>query len=1510
MNMNVSKTNGVKLLAAVMVMAMVFAGAAVVLSDSEVNAAPVKNDLINVSGGSLPDNAAYSGSTLTLTGYTGIGFYSDRDLTIKISGSNTIEADRAGEYAGNAYSAIYVTGKITIIADDANDASVVDSLAIKVTGVSTQTGVSESTYGIYATGGIDIKGIAVDIDVSTNDPLAFAIAGNEASTFTNVTGTIDGGNRAIQVGNYKLTLKGCDLTLTGGEKAIQANNASSEVLITSNGDTHSNIVAKLNGSYGGPQSGQNDGYGVKARVLQVDANNSLTSDGIHVFNVGGGANAKLDGNVTINDYSYAFSSDVNVDGYTPGFTMDADTTTTIGSTGKVVNNSTIVSKGALTNGGNLANNGTFINNAIVTNNGTFNNYGALYSTAAASTLTNNSVLYNAGQIYSNKEISNITGSPVTAGFGISNNMDAIDSDLPLSGYAFLTSDLIIPQNKSITVGSNATLDLRGYTLTVEGTLTVEMGGSIIGYSGDADNTDNEILLTKGTIVNNGAIGSGQVPVKVSASATSYVQMLNVEGVSFGTTTVGESKTTVLTITGDVITSVSASNNYVFNIAGAYITGEMTISDEITTTILTGNAIVSENATLTIDGEISGVSTEIQMLNNSTVNVMGACSVDITAGTGKAASTNYKTPAITTVTLDNVTGVTLTVTSTSAVEQVGDSSVRYTTRVLNIEGTTDLIDENSKGTITVANADDSTVPGDGVGLSYVPAEATLSIPEDVSADLGGTEVLGTVVYVDNNSVDGYVGTQYSIREGTETTYYVKTFTGALEQIADAYRNTIYVHGPVEVEADFTLATGQTIDIVENAYTIATEATVTVQSGARISGAVEEVEGMLILQRGAPDVLVNKYAVFSTSTDGTRTYSGLAAALANSAAGDEITVIGQGYTTVEVEGNISIPADRTVIVQKAMSIEGNLVVEEGATLNNQATITMTGERSTVTVNGVMDNTSASTVADPVVFSNTAGNKANRGIYSTGEFIVTNNDDLALGGTNNTSVNAYVNGAVYTNADNELVVTTFAKAVAAIADLDDKTINVIGTVSETGDITVGNGVDETTVIIGIYEPSVINLHGLVTLGNVTLDYATIEMNTANNNTNGRLTATVSGEYGVEGSTSVASVTLSQSYGVTITNDSEPNELAETVWFNTIGGTFQGTVTVSAGTVELDDTASTKNYGVTGENSLSVASGATLVVPETVTLNLSKNITVSGTLTVEGSVAVAQDTEATIDGTVDVEGSIVVDDKDSGTNAGVLVINGTLNIVEDGTATVDGIMRLGAKPTTLGASSAVMTGTVTVSGKIIAYAGSDVSGAQIVSAPNTPAKYTTYTINDIVYATVYGSGNITEMNDEISQLKDLNIAANAIEWTDASGTVITPGAIGSPDAVYAEIAYKDVQVTISIGTGISLSVDNIIINSYNGKTYPLAIGTHTVSVVTNPGYTGDVTITFNGQTVTDGTIEITSDMYGQTVVLSAGGNITVDSGASGSSDGMGLTEILLIILVILIVVMAIMVALRLMRS
>ena len=133
--------------------------------------------------------------------------------------------------------------------------------------------------------------------------------------------------------------------------------------------------------------------------------------------------------------------------------------------------------------------------------------------------------------------------------------------------------------------------------------------------------------------------------------------------------------------------------------------------------------------------------------------------------------------------------------------------------------------------------------------------------------------------------------------------------------------------------------------------------------------------------------------------------------------------------------------------------------------------------------------------------------------------------------------------------------------------------------------------------------------------------------------------------------------------------------------------------------------------------------------------------------------------------------------------------------------------------------------------------------------------------------------------------------------------------------IWYNTVPVEVSEGPAITVSIDGVVWNGQNPVS--LTIGTHTVSAVVDPGYTGTIQITFNGVAVTNGQFEITSDMLNSIddIVLSASGNITqdstvvVDGGSSGSGE-MGLTDYLLIILVVLIVIMAIMVAMRLMRS
>ena len=1478
MNMNVSKTNGVKLLAAVMVMAMVFAGAAVVLSDSEVNAAPVKNDLINVSGGSLPDNAAYSGSTLTLTGYTGIGFYSDSDLTIKISGSNTIEADRAGEYADNAYSAIYVTGKITIEADNTNDASVVDSLAIKVTGVSTQTGVSESTYGIYATGGIDIKGVAVDIDVSTNDPLAFAIAGNGVSTFTNVTGSIDGGNRAIQVGNYKLTLKGCDLTLTGGEKAIQANNARSEVLITSNGDTHSNIVAKLNGSYGGPQSGQNDGYGVKARVLQVDANNSLTSDGIHVFNVGGGANAKLDGNVTINDYSYAFSSNVNVDGYTPGFTMDADTTTTIGSTGKVVNNSTIVSKGALTNGGNLANNGAMV---LVTGSSFANN----------GTTTGNPVL-NQGIVItgSNKDDVSVAASDSGDNLGLKGTLL---SDYTVPDANYLSDDLIIAEGVTLTISSRGSLDLGTHTLTVNGTLLVERNGVITAYGGGVIN-----LSRTGSIENSGIIGSNS-PVAVGVDGgVGQVKMNNVTGVSFDLVRSGSAPnyTYTLGVSGDVgrASGTTAADEKILSINGAIVNGNLTTSRDVT---LNGTFSVARNGVVTTNGPMAGTAT---LQNGAEFSVAGAFTGTINAQTNEAiASDNtnptYENATFTSTNTDDVTVTNFTV-SVSRVQYSNEGAVYFHQRAY-LSGNIGLTSTstNAAGTLTVS------------GNTFVASGETVVLANKVTLSTPGSSYLiveGTIQNIADYSDVNYVGAFYTVTpEGqTNGVGYITNFDAAMSAIATADATTITVSGLAGFETEITGSYALDMDEIVQAKSgsapllvIDEAGVITVNDGAVLeNAAIKDIEGMVVVIYGGdciPDG--TKYDVQSTNEDGDITYAGLQVVLNNAQPGDEITIDG----TTEI-ASVNVPNGVKLTVNGTLDVERSVTVAEGGELIVTGTVTIGDIDESIAGTLSVAGTADVTEGILTMYGGTANKPST--ITSTGSFICTSTQSFGS--------NCNMSGAYY-DGDDGRVVTTVSKAIAGAIDAENYTVTVIGTVNDTTDVVLGG----VTLVI--------SAGANATLGNIDVQSSNVYTQDT-----GVLTATLVGQSGIDGSTTQSAVQLTAAKIVGVTNTSSINTQNENVWTFTLGAITDGSVAVTQGTVVIGNMAGVTTDNV--EDTLTVASGATMVVNTTgVTIRGYGSVEVAGTvdITSKGGLTVtATKLDAfVISGTVNVEGTLGVD---------YVTVTGTLNVVENDTVsgrmTVGDIISVGEASETLGATGTI-SGDVTLdSAYVLAYPGTTVAATNF--GDEKSVIFTEFYINGVLYVTAYTTtgntvvaiGGTTPNTGFMNGVEIVGFVTEDIidvpeKWfSDEAMETHLPAAafnVGKEEAVYIQLAPANAGIKYSVGTGISLYVDGIRVES--GSTpVDISVGTHTVTATVNPGYAGEVTITFNGQTITGGTFEVTPEMAAETaadVVLSVTGNITVDTGSTGSSDdGMGLTEILLIILVVLIVIMAIMVALRLMRS
>ena len=397
----------------------------------------------------------------------------------------------------------------------------------------------------------------------------------------------------------------------------------------------------------------------------------------------------------------------------------------------------------------------------------------------------------------------------------------------------------------------------------------------------------------------------------------------------------------------------------------------------------------------------------------------------------------------------------------------------------------------------------------------------------------------------------------------------------------------------------------------------------------------------------------------------------------------------------------------------------------------------------------------------------------------------------------------------------------------------------------------------------------------------------------------------------------------GLTVTSDIPTNDDAVV----TIDGIYTGSITVTAGTVTVGD----DDVTVTANATLTVSSGATLSVPSGAVLNTYINsselvdnpVVIDGTIVVRNASGLSGAGEVLVNGTMDIRNFTLTTD---------VRVTGTLAVEDGYTLTIanGGKVLLGEKPDTLGATGSI-TGTVNITagtnGAIVAYAGTDLSGAAIMvnaATGESDAAATTYNINGVPYMTVYtyqneytvGEGAVIDGNIELTGY-DSNSFWYASEDYTTNDDSVNGVNIGVYDNVYTNFKASYVYGTISEGTGLTIYIDGLTLENfldyYGEYAYRLTVGTHVVSIAANAQYdASNATITFNNQTVQNGgTITVTADMDSFTLAASGAVPAEVSGGSSTTGDdGLGLTDYLLIILVILIVVMAIMVALRLMRS
>ena len=1098
---------------------------------------------------------------------------------------------------------------------------------------------------------------------------------------------------------------------------------------------------------------------------------------------------------------------------------------------------------------------------------------------------------------------NISNSYVYAGVNVDvDTEDNTEGVLTVSGSHTLSANGV--GNTNLYVGVGDTLNFTGTvptqrTIYVFGNLVatdISVEGTVNSYVGSSVTLDGTANISGDFIMNDADIEiAGTVNVRNDTNGGADFILNGKSNVTVMDTGVfNVNKPTAIAATGANKLTVGADATFL-------VEGTLNV-----TGTLSGRVI--DNGTITFNG--TSEDGEISLYNGITLNVTSVSGLLTINDTGAAkeviGDSKYNNGANVSegniITLNNVRNVTVTESITSETVK----QTRYYYSNMDVTGTFAALDANTTdaevditATTKAVGATDAEKCGEITlsGTSVIGNRVTvdnngkLTVAGDLSINRETTNTAAGVL--DNtdgevtvegsilayNQVGGKINAMYYTVAGTEATAYHYTgFAAAIAAAGDADSDTVYVLGNVTVSETAEIAAATYVAVNSGAtLTISEGVTVTVADTAslNVAGTVV-VKGTLVITNTDTGLSYGtlKYDVYTVNGK-TATYTSLANALANANPGDIITIA----QDVTLGSNTTIPADVTVqtgsndIILKdgvTLTVEGTLAIQRNGELRaDDATPALNwGKDVRLVVDGVVSDANAS---------------VNMTKYSA-------------------------SGAVF-EIRSVYYLTSVEYAAGISAQVDN--IDIYGNVSF-DDVTFTEGDNNQLVVT--FNNMIGNTENDTFRGNVTLDGA--KMNVATGLFTGNVTAAA------DGADAVVALSGASNIEIESTVDDTGLEPVDVMTLGGIAGSGSpashlvlGNVTVQSGTV----TAASMDLGTTENGTFTVASGATLLVGESSAVGVNPTadvgLTVDGTIAIDdGTFAVASGATAAINGTMTVENTAGSDVSIAGT----LVVAGTLDIstAEDTAAVVavSGTLLVGAIPETLGqTTSGSVSGEVDLNGLIIVYTGSSI---QNIDVGNADLISTRYYINEVEYATAYtfAGGKTIENGLGDIAIDALNFDSTETKWysDDAMTKEITApdtALMTSYDNVYISAPLSERTGTISAGTGLDLYIDNIKWDTSQGNT--LSVGTHTVSFNVRAGYDGsNATITFNGQTIENGgTIEVTANGF---VLVANGavpssGQVVVDN---GSSDGMGLTDILLIILVVLIVIMAIMVAMRLMRS
>ena len=1423
MNANVNKNNTGKLLVAILAMAMIIAGATIVLSNdvSAVDAEPtLSEDGTTVTFADGDDNEYL---TQIIKGMAGDEKYSDyaKVTTIKL-GAGTYNVDADMTLSDEVYAGAGSGWVFPIVKD----------------GV-TISGKGDTT--ILTTNNADPNG-----NWATQNYIT--VFGNDVTIEdVNIVGKASNANKHVEVVGTNFTLR--DSTL--GKEGQTAGS-----LIVNNGFQYqSNIPGKGSNTVTIDNVIFNDSflsasYTDNADITVIDSTFNVTNEKGCAMYDSQKDNPSSDvsfnaTNVAVNVKYDQFDLNDYLDQAVSGMTFNIDTA-------------------IIATEGFTVKQGVTLNlNQPVTTSGNVTLEGRLSGPAALSVTGSSTLEIIPGASYNTSNISEdtkVTGSTTWQDVILQGTYDSI-LDGKSNQKVTVVDDLVI--------GSNAVITIAGQFIVNEGaTVTVESGAIIKIESGATVQIDGDVTI-KGSSVSDATFAFNGSSMTVNGSvvldgANSYScnesSKVTVNGTfevgeeataDFGSVTVADGGELIIygLASGNVLNNGTVTINTMgvpgaqgyfnndFNVQmgngavldGISIVGTITVSDSDLTFRTNGKDVAAKYDNSIALKDVAGVVVTERMEVKTDADSKERYGDNAMVITGNIIGSSH----IETITQTVASGITISGTNGKG-QVIIDEDVSMTDVKLTVNNGTELKVSGNLTMTKTAGGSNTNAPLDGEGFIYVSsAEITVTGSITSNTQINGTTV-NAAMYMDSNPV----------------MYHYTTLEAALASGA----TKITVTGTIDVTADATIPVGTTVDAKGATVNIDENATLTVAAQDRDSGKLQNdsgtinVEGTLVVENlDRSNVNANNVVSDTSSTAGDSiTFTNIYNALENAQSGETVKITKTGDQTVTLDRNVEvktgvtleIPSAKKVVVDNdiIMTVNGTVYVNNGILeiKGDSATPDVEDDAGVVTINGMLKSVASADIYKDVI----------AGAY----FGYDNLSVIAPLATAADLIDEIETSQIVLYLENEASDVSF-----------DYTGTDIITLVNNGKLIAGN-IDLGTIIFEASANTSTTATFVMTNGTVDLDNVngiTIrDIVTYDDDNNAVYTATVSGE------------------NVGAFDNKETTEITE-----------RGTVTIGG------EVSSGATYGDVID--VAVPAGAVL----TTTGGRIANIDVAGTLTATGTTNIVI---ASVTGTIGVdEAKLMIETLYAGVTAEKKIID---------EITTRYVLTVGAGTAVIGEGVSVTKVAYVAPGTTVSETITDANGI----------KSTEYYVDDTLFVTAYAA-----VDTLISDIEAPAEHAKFVEWQyDNNGKMTGVGNanIGASDAygkVYANINYNIYDIDVSTCPGATVYIDGKEWNDYivdgsdnvlSGTLY--AYGTHTITVYVAPGYEGTANITVNGQAVTSGTFELTGDTEIVVTGITAIDYSQIGSGSSGSDDGLGLTDILLIILVVLIVIMAIMVAMRLMRS